>query len=131
MEKSSTSASIGTRLAAKSRSQCARIFAAIASTSGHLRTRTVPLIEYHADISDPLLCSSPVGFWVHTSSLKFPACRTFCVMLVSAQGTATTKPFLAGPLSGVDEFDPAALALDRVGVFENRTPAHAGSSTFW
>jgi hypothetical protein len=69
-----------------------------------------------------------VGLWMHTSSLKFLAWRTFCVVLVSAQGTATTKPFLAGPLAGVDELDPAALALDRVGVFENRTPAHAGSS---
>ena len=53
------------------------------------------------------------------------------MVLVSAQGTATTKPFLTGPLAGVDEFDPAALALDPVGVFEKRTPAHAGSSTFW
>ena len=64
-------------------------------------------------------------------SLELSACGTFCVVLVSAQGTATTKPFLAGPFTRVDEFDPTALALDRVGVFENRTPAHAGSSTFW
>jgi hypothetical protein len=53
------------------------------------------------------------------------------VVLVSAQGTATTKPFLAGPLAGVDEFDPTALALDRVSDFEKRTPAHPGSSAFW
>src|SRR6516165_6145150 len=77
MENSSTSASIGTRLTAKSRSQCARIFAAIASTSGHLRTRIVPLIEYHADISDPLLCSSPRWFldaYIELETPRVPAC---------------------------------------------------------
>ena len=53
------------------------------------------------------------------------------MVLVSAQGTATMKPFLAGPFTRVDVFDTAALALDRVGVFENRTPAHEGFSSFW
>jgi hypothetical protein len=65
---------------------------------------------------------------MHASCLELSACRTFCVVLVSAQETATTKSFLAGPFTGVDELDTASFALHRVGVFENRTPAHAGSS---
>src|SRR5271157_3712548 len=81
------------------------------------RTRLTSLI--------PSFALPRVGLGVHAARLELAACRSLGLVDMSAQGTATTEPFLAGPLAGVDELDTAGSAFHCVGVFENRTPAHA------
>jgi hypothetical protein len=61
---------------------------------------------------------------VHAASLKFAACRPVRVMDVPTERTAAMKPFLAWPLAGIDEIDPACFAFDGVLVLKNRSRAH-------
>jgi hypothetical protein len=63
MENSSVSESNGMTSTSKAkwRPQCDRIAAMIASTSWHLRTRTLPLSEYQADIF--ATSAESVGIW--------------------------------------------------------------------
>ena len=84
-------------------------------------------------ISESASRSSSLVHLNDSAFLRLPSLRTTWALsgaLVCVKLCLTTSPPL-GHLPGVDEFDPATLALDRVGVFENRTPAHSGSSTFW
>jgi hypothetical protein len=69
-------------------------------------------------------------FGLHAASLELAARTSVRVVDVTTKRTTTTKPFLAGPLAGIDELDAAGFALDRVGVFEYRTPTR-GSALSW
>jgi len=55
---------------------------------------------------------------VHAAGLELTARRLVGTMLVAAIRAAATKPLLVRPLTRIDEFDAATLALHRVDVFE-------------